>query len=271
MIIFSPWRSQYGNRSATRAIVPSSFMISQITPEGLRPARRERSTAASVWPVRSSTPPGLALSGKTWPGCTRSRGEASGSIATWIVLRPVGGRDPGGDSLGRLDRDGERRLEGRLVLGRHQVEPELVAALGGQREADQPAAVLGHEVDRLGGGELGGHRQIALVLAVLVVADDDHAPRADVVERLLDRRERRAGAAARVAVDLDRRLALGCVLAHPFTSCLEASQKSLDVPRDRIDLDVELVSAPSPRRGSCAPASRGSARPRARRRRARRR
>jgi len=25
------------------------------------------------------------LSGNTWPGCTRSRGELSGSIATWIV------------------------------------------------------------------------------------------------------------------------------------------------------------------------------------------
>ena len=32
----------------TRAIVPSSFMISQTTPAGMRPARRARSTAASV-------------------------------------------------------------------------------------------------------------------------------------------------------------------------------------------------------------------------------
>ena len=85
MIIFSPWRSQYGIRSGTRAIVPSSFMTSQITPAGVRPASRARSTAASVWPVRSSTPPGLDLSGKTWPGWTRSRGRAAGSIATWIV------------------------------------------------------------------------------------------------------------------------------------------------------------------------------------------
>ena len=60
-------------------------MISQITPDGLRPARRARSIAASVWPTRSSTPPRLAFSGNTWPGWTTSRGRDLGSIATWIV------------------------------------------------------------------------------------------------------------------------------------------------------------------------------------------
>ena len=68
-------------------------------------------------------------------------------------------------------------LERRLVLGRHQVEAELVAALRRERQADQPAPLLGHEVDRLGRDELRGHREVALVLAVLVVADDDHAAR----------------------------------------------------------------------------------------------
>src|SRR5918995_33987 len=66
-------------------MVPSSFMTSQITPDGFSPASRARSTAASVCPVRSRTPPSLALSGKTWPGWTRSLGPECGSIATWIV------------------------------------------------------------------------------------------------------------------------------------------------------------------------------------------
>ena len=66
-------------------MVPSSFITSQITPAGVRPARRARSTLASVWPVRSSTPPSLARSGNMWPGTTMSRGPESGSIATWIV------------------------------------------------------------------------------------------------------------------------------------------------------------------------------------------
>src|ERR671935_1419324 len=72
-------------RSSTRAIVPSSFITSQITPAGLRPASRARSTAASVWPARSSTPPRRARSGKTWPGWTSASGPFEGSIATWIV------------------------------------------------------------------------------------------------------------------------------------------------------------------------------------------
>ncbi len=65
--------------------MPSSFITSQITPAGFRPARRARSTAASVCPARSRTPPARLFSGNTWPGWTRSRGALSGSIATWIV------------------------------------------------------------------------------------------------------------------------------------------------------------------------------------------
>src|SRR3954467_4907556 len=66
-------------------MVPSSFWISQITPAGIRPARRARSIEASVWPVRSSTPPALALSGWTWPPTTMSSGPLSGSMAICIV------------------------------------------------------------------------------------------------------------------------------------------------------------------------------------------
>src|SRR5215207_887411 len=70
------------SRSGTRAIVPSAFIISQITPAGLSPASLARSTAASVCPARCRTPPGLALKGKTWPGMTRSSGPVASSTAT---------------------------------------------------------------------------------------------------------------------------------------------------------------------------------------------
>ena len=56
----------------------------------------------------------------------------------------------------------------------HQRDLELVEPLAGHRQADQPAAVRRHEVDRLGRHLLGGDRQVALVLAILVVDDDDH-------------------------------------------------------------------------------------------------
>ena len=69
----------------TRAIVPSSFITSQMTPAGKRPARRARSMAASVCPARSRTPPGRARSGNMCPGLSRSSGRVLGSIATRTV------------------------------------------------------------------------------------------------------------------------------------------------------------------------------------------
>src|SRR3954471_5976644 len=56
-----------------------------MTPAGMTPASRARSTDASVWPVRSSTPPSRALSGWTCPGTTMSASPLAGSIAVRIV------------------------------------------------------------------------------------------------------------------------------------------------------------------------------------------
>ena len=61
-------------------------MISQMMPDGPRPASRERSTAPSVCPVRTNTPPLRARSGKTWPGTMKSSGRASGRVACRIVV-----------------------------------------------------------------------------------------------------------------------------------------------------------------------------------------
>ena len=60
-------------------------MISQMTPAGVSPARRARSTAASVCPARRSTPPGRAMSGNRWPGETKSAADAAGSIRVRTV------------------------------------------------------------------------------------------------------------------------------------------------------------------------------------------
>ena len=90
--------------------------------------------------------------------------------------RSVVRRDAGRHALARLDRHGERRAERRLVVIRHRTELELVAALRRQAEADEAAAVGRHEVDRLGRDELRCDREVALVLAIGVVDDDDEAP-----------------------------------------------------------------------------------------------
>ncbi len=65
--------------------MPSSFITSQITPDGFSPASRDTSTAASVWPARTSTPPSRALSGKIWPGLAISAAPFAGSVATATV------------------------------------------------------------------------------------------------------------------------------------------------------------------------------------------
>ena len=62
----------------------------------------------------------------------------------------------------------------------------LPAALAGQRQAHQAARVRDHEVDVGRAHQLGGHDQVAFVLAVLVVDDHDHAAGADFVEQFGD-------------------------------------------------------------------------------------
>jgi hypothetical protein len=44
-----------------------------------------RPSPASVWPSRSSVPPGRAISGKTWPGLTISLRSSVERSAHWIV------------------------------------------------------------------------------------------------------------------------------------------------------------------------------------------
>jgi hypothetical protein len=71
----------------------------------------------------------------------------------------------------------------RSVLGGHGTDAEVIEALFGHGEADQAASVLGHEVDGFGRDLLGGERDVAFVLAVFIVDDDDHAAGADFFDR----------------------------------------------------------------------------------------
>ena len=84
--ILSPCSSANISRSGILAMVPSSFMISQMTPAGLSPARRARSTEPSVWPALTSTPPSRALKGKTWPGVAISSGVQSSFMTVSMVV-----------------------------------------------------------------------------------------------------------------------------------------------------------------------------------------
>ena len=103
--------------------------------------------------------------------------------------RPVVRGDAGGDAFPRFNGNGKGRAVARLVLPRHVLEAQLVGAQLGQRQANQPASVLGHEVDGVGRRHLRGDDEIALVLAILGIDQDDHAAVAQVIDDLVDRRQ----------------------------------------------------------------------------------
>ena len=97
-------------------------------------------------------------------------------------MRAIGSRNSGGHTLPGLDGHGERRLMAGAVLLAHERQAQSVDPLLGQREADQAAGVFGHEVDGIGGRELGGDDQVAFILPVFVVHQDEHA----AIARFLD-------------------------------------------------------------------------------------
>src|SRR5690606_678368 len=116
-------------------------------------------------------------------GAARQQPEGGGA---------VGGGDSGGDAVGGggVDGDGEGGLHRLGVVVHHLRQPEAVQFVALHGGADQAAALAHHEGDDLGGGHLGRDDEVALVLAVLVVDDDDRPAGRDVGDGLLDRVER---------------------------------------------------------------------------------
>jgi uncharacterized protein (DUF608 family) len=66
------------------------------------------------------------------------------------------------------------------VAADHGRQLQPLAALARERQADQAAAETGHEVDSLGADMVGGQHQIAFVLSVFFIYQDDHASGAHV-------------------------------------------------------------------------------------------
>ena len=100
--------------------------------------------------------------------------------------RAVRRADPGGDALARFDADGKGGLVAAAVAAAHQFEAERLDALALKREADEAATVGRHEVDRIGRCHLCGDDEVALVLAVLIVDQHEHAPVAGFLDDFLD-------------------------------------------------------------------------------------
>ena len=108
-------------------------------------------------------------------------GAASGSRTRRIVMRAVGGADAAA-RVDVVDRHGERGV----AAGARRAAPSAAissssSTLGVARHAHEPARPAQHEVDRLGRHPARRHREVALVLAVLVVDDEDHLAAADAL------------------------------------------------------------------------------------------
>ena len=177
---------QNASSSGTRAMEPSSFITSQMTAAGFRPARRARSIPPSVWPARTRTPPSRARRGNTWPGRARSLALALSAIATRIVCGAVGGADARADPLGRIDADRKRRSEAGRVVDGLRVQPQRVASLRGHRQADQTPAESRHEVDDLRRDLLRRTDQIPLIFTVFRIHQDDHLALPEVFQHRRD-------------------------------------------------------------------------------------
>ena len=103
--------------------------------------------------------------------------------------RPVERRNAGRNAFARLDRLREGGAVARGVRAHHEFEPKLVGARLRQRQADEAAAMLGHEVDGVGRRHLRRNDEVALVLAIFRVDENDHAAILHLLDDLLDRRD----------------------------------------------------------------------------------
>ena len=79
----------------------------------------------------------------------------------------------------------------------HHWQVEALHLLFRERQANQPAPIDAHEVDRFGRDRVCGHTQVAFVFAILVVDQDDHLAGANVIDRGLN-------AAQRLGADVER-------------------------------------------------------------------
>ena len=122
-------------------------------------------------------------------------------IARWSRAVPRG--DPGGGRL-EIHADGESGLHGVLVLlaGDHEGEVETVREVVLDGDADEAAVVVCGEVNDFLGRSCRRADKVALVLAVLVVEDDDELTGGDVREGFLDGRETRGGLVGVEVVDV---------------------------------------------------------------------
>ena len=111
---------------------------------------------------------------------------------------PIEGADAGGDALTGVHRYGECGPVAVLFIQRHHAaEPQAAEPLFLHGHADQPPAVGGHEIDPFRRDEFAGGHQVAFVLPVFIIHDQQQAPGAENVQGFFHRAEDVAGIGCR--------------------------------------------------------------------------
>ena len=103
--------------------------------------------------------------------------------------RTVSRRNARGHAIPRFDGNGEGGLMPRAIGLRHQRQAQLIHARTRHGKADQAARITRHEIDRIRGRELRGDHQIAFILTVFIIHQDEHAPTARFFQQFLGRRD----------------------------------------------------------------------------------
>ena len=96
------------------------------------------------------------------------------------------GRDSRRRIIG-INADGERRLVIVRVVLHHLPDLKFVETAAGDRRADQSARMRRHKIHVLRCERLGGDDDVALVLPVLIINDDEHLPISDILDCLCNR------------------------------------------------------------------------------------
>ena len=103
--------------------------------------------------------------------------------------RPIEGRDSGGGGSPGIHRYGKSGLHGLGILKGHQGQLQLIQPLSNHGDADQAPSMADHEVYGLRRRLFCRQDQVALVLPIFIVQDNDKAARLDLLYRLFYRAE----------------------------------------------------------------------------------
>ena len=178
----------------------SSFVLSPAFAEEVPPALAayERETGGRIGLYAENLSSGVKI---VWRAEERfvMCSTFKASLAAFVLSRVDRGQDSrcavssgysGRDAFPGFDGDGKRRPQKRCIIRDLHGEVQFVAAFFRQRHTDQPTRVGRHEVYDFRRNFFSRTDEVALVFAVFVVNDNNHAPVANIGGGVFNRGKR---------------------------------------------------------------------------------